>query len=471
MAKATYAEQIAASEQKRAATVAAMDEIMTKAADDQSTLDAEQQEQFDDLQSEIAEIDGHIKRLKLMQSVQEKAAKPIDGGTQKDATASRAGVQIKRTENLDPGIAFARIAKVKALARLDGESVRDVAKSLYGEDSSVYGHFVKAAVPAANTENAGWAGNLITDGGAFADFVEFLRPMTILGKFGTGNIPSLRQIPFDTPVLIQSTGGQGYWVGEGKAKPLTSWTTARTIMTPLKVATIAAVTEEMLRRSSIVADAWIRDELARAVTARIDQTFIDPAAAAVAGVSPASITNGVTPIISSGTTADNIRADMLALSAAYRAANNSTSGTVWIMPEGTAEALAMMVNPLGQAEFPGITAEGGSFMGKPVITSEYVPSDYDPDDAGAAEAGALVVLAKAQDIFFGDEGGVQVDFSREASLEMADNPTGSSITPTGSQQVSMFQTNSVAFRAERALNWMKRRPEAVAVLASVNWGA
>lgn len=102
----------------------------------------------------------------------------------------------------------------------------------------------------------------------------------------------------------------------------------------LKVANIAAVSEEMLRRSSIVADAWIRDELVRALASRIDMTFIDPTAAAVAGVSPASITNGVAPIISSGTTADDIRADMLALSASYRAANNSTSGTVWIMPEG-----------------------------------------------------------------------------------------------------------------------------------------
>ena len=226
MAKATYAEQIAAAEQKRAATVAAMDEIMTKAADDQSTLDDEQQEQFDDMEAEIKEIDGHIKRLKTAQSFQEAKAAPIEGKSADQAAKARSGIVFKGAEKLAPGIAFARIAKVKALARLDGESVREVAKNLYGEDSSVYGHFVKAPVSAANTGNPQWAGNLITDGGAFADFVEFLRPLTIIGKFGTGNIPALRQIPFDTPVLIQSTGGTGYWVGEGKAKPLTSWTTA-----------------------------------------------------------------------------------------------------------------------------------------------------------------------------------------------------------------------------------------------------
>lgn len=469
------AEQIASLEAKRAANAARMEAIQKAAIDRGETKSAEEREEFDTLNSEIGTIDDELADMRSLERVKMAGAKPVAGANSADHESRNPGTvpaQVRLSENLEKGVAFARIAKVKALARLDGESAREIAKNYYGEASSVYGHFVRAAVPAANTGDPAWAGNLIAEGGAFADFVEYLRPQTIVGKFGTGNVPSFRRIPFDTPVLIQETGGEGYWVGEGKAKPLTQWTTSRTIMGPLKVANIAPVTEEMLRRSAIDADIWIRDELARALRARIDRTFIDPTAAAVAGVSPASITNGVTAIISSGTTADDIRADMLALSAAYRAANNSTSGTVWIMPEGIAEALAMMTNPLGQPEFSGVTANGGTFLGKPVITSEYVPTAYDPDGAGAATAGAIVVLVKAQDIFFADEGGVQVDFSREASLEMADNPAHDSTTPTGAtSMVSMFQTNSVAFRAERTLNWMKRRPESVAVLASVAWGS
>jgi HK97 family phage major capsid protein len=467
-----YAEQIGAFETKRASLVAANSTIMEKAATAGATLDASEKESFDNNAADVVEIDDHLKRLRSMEKASSASAAPVSGSNSEEGSASRGAsrIEVKAQPKLQPGIGFARIAKVKGLARLDGDSPREVAKNLYGEDSEVFAHFTKAAVGAANSGNPAWAGNLITDGGAFADFVEFLRPQTIIGKFGTGNIPALRRIPFDTPVLIQDTGGTGYWVGEGKAKPLTSWTTSRTTMTPLKVATIAAVTEEMLRRASLDADVWIRDELARAVAARIDQTFIDPTAAAVAGVSPASITNGVTAIISSGNDADAIRADLTKLSATFRSANNSTSGSVWIMPEGVAEAVSMMMNPLGQPEFPGLTAEGGLFMGKPVITSEYVPDDYDPDGAGTGVAGSLIALVKAQDVFYGDEGGVSVDFSREASLEMANNPTGSSVTPTASSMVSMFQTNSVAFRAERALNWMKRRPEAVAVLAGVRWG-
>ncbi|WP_223252110.1 hypothetical protein [Paracoccus mutanolyticus] len=56
-------------------------------------------------------------------------------------------------------------------------------------------------------------------------------------------------------------------------------------------------------------------------------------------------------------------------------------------------------------------------------------------DCGAGES---------QRHYLEDEGAMQVDKSREASLEMADNPAHNSDTPTGATSlVSMFQTNSV----------------------------
>ncbi len=43
----------------------------------------------------------------------------------------------------------------------------------------------------------------------------------------------------------------------------------------------------------------------------------------------------------------------------------------------------------------------------------------------------------------------RVDMSREASLEMQSEPTSDSSTPSPVELVSMFQTGSVAIRAER----------------------
>ncbi|WP_295808915.1 phage major capsid protein, partial [uncultured Nitratireductor sp.] len=357
-----------------------------------------------------------------------------------------------------------RLAKVKALAFLSQGERRqtEIAKQLYGENSAVYGIVSKASVVAGSSADGNWASDLVGDEtSVYADFVEFLRPMTIVGKFGQNSIPSLRTVPFRTPLIGQTGGGQAYWVGEGKPKPLTAFDFNRNTLDELKVATISVVTEELLRKSSPAADVLLRDALAGAVAERVDTDFIDPSKSASAGVSPASITNGVSAITSSGNDADAIREDVRALMATFVAAKNPPTAGVWIMSSATALALSLMVNPLGQPEFPGINMNGGTFMGLPVIVSEYF---------APVSAGGYVALVNASDIYFADEGGVMIDVSREASLQMLDNPTNDTVTPTATSMVSMWQTNSVAFRAERILNWSKRRASAVALLDEVNWG-
>jgi hypothetical protein len=65
---------------------------------------------------------------------------------------------------------------------------------------------------------------------------------------------------------------------------------------------------------------------------------------------------------------------------------------------------------------------------------------------------------------------VTIDASREASLQMDDAPINNSTTGTGASLVSMFQTNSIALRAERFINWAKVRAAAVALITDVDWG-
>lgn len=473
MATKTVAEQIAAFEATRQAKAARMEEIMTAAADAGETLDAEQTEEYDGLEAEVKATDAHLRRLRALEQTKAAQARPVtpasgaqDGGQQRSVTPI-----VRSSEpQLAPGIEFARLARVKALAKLDGESPRVVARQLYGENSRVFGLLSKAAVAAGTTSNPTWAGALVGDETSiFADFVEYLRPQTILGRFGANGIPALRQVPFRTALIGQTSGGAGYWVGEGKPKPLTKFDFTRTTLDPLKVANIAVVTEETLRDSSPSAEMIVRDQLAAALRERMDIDFIDPDKAVASGVSPASITNGVTPIPSSGNDADAIREDIRAIFAAFIEANNAPTTGVWVMPATTALALSLMVNPLGQPEFPGITMMGGTLSGLPVIVSEYVPrtvsSPADPSD------GAIVALVNASDIYLADEGGIMVDMSREASLQMDDAPTTQDATTgAGTSLVSLWQTNAVGFRAERTINWARRRSSAVAMLSQVTWG-
>ena len=201
--------------------------------------------------------------------------------------------------------------------------------------------------------------------------------------------------------------------------------------------------------------------LVAALAERMDVDFIDPDKAAVAGVSPASITNGVTEISSTGSDADAIRADLRALWAPFIAANNPATTAVYIMSATTALALSLMTNALGQPEFPGITMQGGTLLGIPVIVSEHLANN-------GGSSGGIVALVNANDIYFSDEGGFQVDQSKEASVQMddaPDNPTSASTV-----LVSLWQRNLVGFRAERTVNWARRRSASVSWLGSVTWG-
>lgn len=457
MAK-SVAERIAALEASKAEKSARVTEILTKSADEGRTTDADEQVEVDDLNSEVIAIDADIKRWKAAETAQVASAKAVAAAPGSTVTpagesaAAKAAVIIKAAAPA-AGIRFARYARSLALARKSGLDVMTVLQNEYGtRDPDLIG-MVKANVIAVNTTTDA---ALIGNEAGFADFVEYLRPMTIVGKFGTNGVSALRRVPFRIPLIKQTGASVGYWVGEGKPKPLTKPSWGRTELAPLKAANIAVATMEALRDSSPSAEVLLRDDLAAAIAAAIDSAFIDPTNAGSAGVKPASITNGLTPITSSGNDAAAIREDVRAAMGVFVANENPIDSGVWIMSSTTALALSLMRTALDAREFPGITVNGGTFEGLPVITSSYASDN--------------VVLANAQDIWFADDGGVSVDMSTEASLQMLDNPTNDSITPTATAMVSMFQTNSVAFRAERTINWTRRRDSGVALIEDVAWG-
>jgi HK97 family phage major capsid protein len=458
----TITEQIAALENTRAAKSARMNEVVNKGLEEGRTTDASEAEEFDTLEKELANIDADLVRLKKLEQLNLQTAKAVDGTTVAKAGASRSSVlpvSVKNTEKLEPGIKFARYATCIALAKGNIMQAQQIALSRYAEDEDVNVR-IKAAVAAGTTLDSTYAAPLVRADNFEGDFVEFLRPQTILGQFGQNGVPSLRRIPFNVRITGQTSGGEGYWVGEGAPKPVTEFDFNAVELRWAKVANIAVLTEELIRFSSPSAERLVRDALAEALIARLDIDFITPSKAAVANVSPASITNGVTPIASSGTTADALRDDLRALWGTYITNNINPSDAVYIMNPRTALAVSLMQNPLGQSEFPGLTMNGGTLMGVPVIVSNYVPY---------TSPGSLVILVNASDIYLADDGQVAIDASREASLQMDNAPTNSSATPTPTTLVSMWQTNSVALRAERYINWAKRRSQAVAYLSGVNW--
>jgi valyl-tRNA synthetase len=77
-----------------------------------------------------------------------------------------------------------------------------------------------------------------------------------------------------------------------------------------------------------------------------------------------------------------------------------------------------------------------------------------------------MVFVKESEILLADDGGISVDASREATITMDDG-----VSPQVTTNVSLFQSNMVALRVERIINWLRRRTAAVYYLTSANYGA
>ncbi len=272
------------------------------------------------------------------------------------------------------------------------------------------------------------------------EFLELLRPRTLLGQ-----IPGLRQVPFNVSVPSQTTGGTYGWVGQGLAKPVTKPAYATVTLPFAKAAGIIVLTEELVQLSSPSAEALVREEMIAGMAKFLDEQFVDPAVAVSANVSPASITNGASTAAASAVTSAGARLDLATSVAVFTAANIPLSGSVWLMSDSNAFGLGLSVNALGQPLFPGMSITGGTIFGIPVIVSNNV--------------GTSVILVHAPSILFADEGGVRIDVSREASVQMDSAPDSPATATT--VLVSLWQNNLVGLRAERMITWKRARTAAV----------
>jgi HK97 family phage major capsid protein len=231
---------------------------------------------------------------------------------------------------------------------------------------------------------------------------------------------------------------------------------------PLKVAAISVITNELIMHSSPSAEMLVRDGLAEAITQRVDQTFLS-ATAASANVSPAGLLNGVTAISVSGTTADALRTDINSLYAQFLSDKNA-SGLHFVTTPALGKQIGLMRNALGQREFETLGAMGGTLEGDPLHTGDNVASD---------STGTNLILLKPSDIYRIGDMGIEVSISRDATIEQADNPTGDATDGTAQSvnQVSMFQTESTAFKVVRPIAYQKRRTNAVQYVEDADYGS
>lgn len=446
----TIAEQIEAFEAKRAATMAQLTGIVNKSLETGETLDAEQETSRQTLEDEVNTIDKHITMLKQHQVLLAKSATAVSTASNQQAgTAARGGNVLSVKRNLAPGVPFARFARAIAQSKGNLMQAHEIAKQ-WQESTPEVVTSLKAAMAAGSTTDSDWAEPLVEFQTMQNEFIEYLRPMTIIGKM-TG----LRRVPFNIRVAGKTQGSTVGWVGQGAPKPVSELKFNETTLGMAKVAGIVVISQELARSSAPSAEMMIRDDLSESISQFMDEQFINPGIAAVANVSPASITFGAAFAASTGSTIALISDDVEAAMNRFIVAKLPVSSAVWIMHPSTVLSLSLKRTSQDVYAFRDELRDG-TFFGLPVIQSESVPT--------SVSGGTLVVLAIAKEIFFADDGGVRVDASEQASLQMDSAPSA------GAQSlVSLWQNNLIGIRAERYVNYAPRRTAAVTYIDSVAW--
>lgn len=413
---------------KRSELDARLKEILKAAAEDSDgprTLNDAEQHEFDSVEKELASVDSHIKRLEKQRAADAETAQAPNADADR-YTGQR--VIVKASNELPKedfkGQRYTQWVKAKAVSAMDHVPVSEAFRSIYGDN--VGGMLAKAADPVSRSDVDGLVGP------ATQDFVEILRQGSVY------DLMAFRRIKADLPIARQLSNTVGYWVAEGADVTSSKWTAERFSLTPLKVGGIVPATKESIRDSSPSADRQIMQDLVDSLRIRADLTLLGTAGASTG--TPAGLLNGVTPIVTSGTDAEDLVADLKGLRGRFP---RELQGMIELLmgPELAAD-IASMRTTLNVRVFDGMTAKGGVLEGYPVTVT-----------TGVA-AGRVIALIPSE-IYSIADAGVEVAVSMDATID----------------GTSLFQADMVGFRAIRPINWDKRRDDVVQYIATAAYGA
>lgn len=276
----------------------------------------------------------------------------------------------------------------------------------------------KAATAPGTSTDAVWAKPLVGVAQLTTGFLQIAHSQSLLGRLG------LELIPFSTKVPYQTADANFVWMPEAYAAPTSKLAFSDGLTLPAtKVVGIVVLTNELVKLAAPGTAKAMRNCLTSGLNSFVDKQFLSTTAAVV-GTNPAGILNGLTPLVG---TAD-VAASVKALIAAFFTASPGSENPILIANGGYAAAIRGMIPSTGLN----------------VIASE-------------AAASNIVIVDPAR-TFYAD-GGLEVEYSDKAMLEMADPATNPPVAAT--VLTSLWQMNLVGFRLTRFVAW-GRAPNAVA---------
>ncbi|WP_025740871.1 phage major capsid protein [Salinivibrio socompensis] len=219
---------------------------------DGESLSAEQLAEFDQIASEIEDLDSKIERQEKAQLAASKAAKPVNTPYVKRAVQQEAS---------EPGDKFAQYVMAVAHSGGDLSRAAEFAESNFGDEH------MAAAIDSQSPDSGG----VLVHQDYASDLVELLKPRTVVRRMGARSIP----MPNGNLTMPRKTGrGQATYGKEGDDIKITKPTFGDIKFSAKKLTALTPISNDLIRQSSRSAIQLVREDLIDAISLAEDSAFL-----------------------------------------------------------------------------------------------------------------------------------------------------------------------------------------------------
>jgi HK97 family phage prohead protease/HK97 family phage major capsid protein len=474
----TIAERIVEAQQRAAAIDDQVATITaTATTDNDRDFTPEEEEQIAGLTEEKKRVVRSIDTLTEMEASMALKAKPMGGQMILRHPAQPAAPRV-------PGEIIGKMAAIAALSHLQRRNANEIIADRYRDDERVkdaWEYTTKSAAGIADTTTPGWAKELVRqDVAAFiADLVNVSVFAALRVRGSSYNVTFEGVGSVSIPLRTNRGNLAGAWVGEGGVIPVIQGSVGAVVLSPTKLAGITTFSRELANATTDQIETILRNGVREDTADMLDRSMLSNSAARV-GVRPAGLLLGVTPVASTGNTAQDILDDV----------HNAVAP---IIQSGGGRDVVLIMNPLqvltistvltlgGTRAFPEI--DQGRLGNYAVVASLNVPAgtmiavdcaDF-ASGAGVPEYmvsdEATLTMANAdatpptQAVKADGTLDIATEVGPDLGIHVAGTPAGAGIA--GFTAMSMFQQWSTALRIVMPVSWAMRRTGMVGAVTGI----
>jgi len=424
----------------------AMKAISAKADEgDGRDLTAEEHAELERLKAEDDRLTKEITALEDVQRRLSASAQPVPASPKPPAQ-----ILPPRTAIANPADKGLRVVRVVRAIHAGSRNNHEAAQYI----GDVLGDGELAEAMEAMATTPGSVGGVLVPETVSGDFVEYLRPASVVMSMGPRIIPMPSG---NLTVNRQATGTSAAYVGERQPIATSGMTFGQAKLAARKLASLVPVSNDLLRFASPATDGMIRDDMRNDIAARTDLAFIrgDGTQDTPTGLRYQAALHSGSPtiVIAANATVNlaNTRADLAKIELALRQTNRPPVRQGWLMSPRTESYLYNLTDTNANYVFKS-EMDQGRFRGRPFKVTTQIP-----ENLGGGTDESELYLVEFDDVMIGEATGLLLAASSEATYVVA------GVT------YSAFQRDETLFRAIIEHDIGMRRLTSVLVLTGVKW--